>query len=162
MRYPLLIAASILIAVQAGVAEVGPSPPVEVLVSMQDADTELVYEIPQDVLNSSPAWNPEQELPPLSIAPAVAAARDHLGMPPEGTKYLLTSIQLSAVHGRSRATWYYLISFYPQTEWSALTHSKEVLVLLNGKVQPPRSRPARQIEHELDSLVASRPCSRAI
>lgn len=123
---------------------------IEVLyVPHQDDDTELVYAIPEAALDRAPAWSPEEEKPPLTIARAVAVARAHLGASRaagEGeVEYILSSIHLEAVHGRDRAAWYYMIGFHESTTWPRWPRTTTVLVMLDGTVLPPKARPKSEL-----------------
>lgn len=90
-------------------------------------------------LDSSPQWNPEKEPLPLSIAHAVAKARQALDPPSEGATYLLNSIDLMAVQGHGDTRWYYAISFYARMRWPTPESmaSEHVVILLDGTVIEP-------------------------
>lgn len=124
--------------------------PVEVLYAQREGGEELVYAIPQSILDAAPRWDPEKGPPPLAIRDAVQIARKHLRASGSAADHVLSAVGLQSVHGEDEAVWYYMVEFYSKVD-PAPFYPDHVLVLLDGTVLPPT--PRKRVEFEARAAI---------
>ena len=96
--------------------------------------TRYVYQVEAETIEATPAWSPESEPPPLSIARAIAIAKANLTDIPDDTELVLGDLWVKSIRGRSKTRWYYAVSFDIEGEWSKPFLRREVVVLFDGSV----------------------------
>jgi hypothetical protein len=101
-----------------------------------------VFAISEDVASKLPQWLPSKELPPLSIAKAIAVATEWATKQhPKFDSVELRSIELGKVGwGRYPDRWYYLLQFEPVIEKRRFFGGEVTVALtMDGTVVAPRS-----------------------
>jgi hypothetical protein len=103
------------------------------------------YTVTKSEFGKLPAWLPEKEAPPLTIARAIEIAKkatraDH----PEFVELMPWEIHINQVgsyDGQSR--WFYVVRMYPVVNGSpSISSGISVVVLMNGTVVKPHERKA--------------------
>ena len=97
---------------------------------------ELVYAVPESRLCTTVRWDPETQVPPLSIASAVSAAKE---AGPAGAEYVITRIGLNASVCDTELRWYYTIGLYDRRQADAgrLPDMISYVILMDGSVVVP-------------------------
>ena len=124
------------------------SPPREVeLFGTQNQDgIKTDFVTTEAAVRNSPAWNPEGDDPPLSVARAIALAKaEFLSIHPKLDDAKLFSIQLMSIGAADvQDRWFYIIEFSPVLDGNTMFGSQAPIVLLmDGKAATARTTPRR-------------------
>jgi hypothetical protein len=99
------------------------------------------YVVSKRTAEDSPAWNPETEDPPLSIARAVALAKEHfLFAHPKFDGAKLSDVSLRPIGDyEARDRWFYSITFHPIIDGQSMHGwNAPVVLLMDGTLAQTR------------------------
>ena len=105
--------------------------PVEIVEYIED--TKVVAFIDEAQLDESMQWQPLLEAPPLSIAGAVDAIKNHLASVEGVSEYTINEIELKVLPHHEQY-WHYLVKLHASINGNS--NSYFFVVLMNGKVIP--------------------------
>jgi hypothetical protein len=100
------------------------------------------FRAPPETVDASPQWNPEKDVPPLTVVQAISIARKTLAATSGDATYQLQSINLMLVQRPNGDRWYYCVSLFasPRRESLDRVRSNDVVILLDGTVVQPSER----------------------
>jgi hypothetical protein len=112
---------------------------VETTFTVEYGGKKYEFRIPEQDLQKTPVWAPDQDNPPLSARAAIDIAKKEIAtLLPNGKEWRLYEVTLRPVDGH----WVYLVQFLEplRTDGAAeqLSSGFQVVVLMNGVAVMPR------------------------